>query len=119
MQIAQDIGMSEAEVEAVLENNDYFIQEGTGYYSLSIFRPLRWGVAGVGKIRCVPKVVHEARSCMLRSERRFACALFIRSVTRSLDAAALANAPGHVSAHPLFPAVMTLSQRQHSCRARS
>jgi hypothetical protein len=52
MQISQDIGISEAEVEAVLENNDYFIQEGTGYYTLSIFRPLRWGVAGVGKIRC-------------------------------------------------------------------
>jgi predicted dehydrogenase len=50
MQISQDIGVSEADAEAVLENNDYFIQEGTGYYSLSIFRPLRWGVAGVGKI---------------------------------------------------------------------
>jgi hypothetical protein len=59
MQIGQDIGVSEAEVEAVLENNDYFIQEGTGYYSLSIFRPLRWGVAGVGKIRCVLSVLHE------------------------------------------------------------
>lgn len=53
-QISQEIGSPEADLEAVLENNDYFIQNESGYYSLSIFRPLRWGVAGVGKIRCDP-----------------------------------------------------------------
>lgn len=50
-QIAQESGKSEEDVEAVLDNNDYFIQNDDGYYGLSIFQPLRWGVAGVGKIR--------------------------------------------------------------------
>jgi predicted dehydrogenase len=49
-QIAQETGKEKADVEAVLENNDYFLQLDSGYHSLSIFKPLRWGVAGVGKI---------------------------------------------------------------------
>lgn len=58
-QIAQETGKEENDVEAVLENNDYFIQLDSNYWTLSIFKELRWGVAGVGKI----SGAHSAHAC--------------------------------------------------------
>lgn len=59
-QIGQESGKEEQDIEAVLEHNDYFIKLESGYWALSIFKPLRWGVAGVGKISGACRRMHDA-----------------------------------------------------------